>query len=226
MCNDLDVARSQFEGIFVKRSYAFKCGAKNPVIIDCGGNVGLSAIWFKQNYPDCDLTVYEADSAIAKILVSNLASAGYSHTRVLNEAVWVEDGEIGFVATGLDTGHIDSGGAAKVRTVDLGKSLPQHVDLLKIDIEGAEFPVLERMIESGAIARVDHLVVEFHPSRDTFPRMLQIFEKLEHAGMRVSFESILGPWMGVDTEGSPFGVVDRNRMFVEAYIWRFGLGAS
>ena len=43
---------SQFEEIFVKRCYAFQTDTLNPVILDCGGNIGLSATWFKLNYPD------------------------------------------------------------------------------------------------------------------------------------------------------------------------------
>lgn len=37
-----------------------------------------------------------------------------------------------------------------------------HIDLLKINIEGGEFDVLPHLINSGLIARIDHLQIQFH----------------------------------------------------------------
>ncbi len=219
-CTNIGVARAQFEEIVVNRQYAFKTSSANPTIIDCGGNVGMSAIWFLQSYPQCRLTVYEADAELAGILKANLANAGYPDAHVLNRAVWTADGEIAFSSTGVDTGKIDPLGSGKVKAVDLAASLPNEVDLLKIDIEGAEFDVLDRLLSSGTINTIRNLAVEFHPTRKTFPQMLEIFLKLEHAGYRVSFESFLGPFCGLEAADSQFEAVGRNRMFVQAYIWR------
>lgn len=38
----------------------------------------------------------------------------------------------------------------------------ERVDLMKINIEGAEFPLLERMIETGLLAKVDTYLIQFH----------------------------------------------------------------
>src|SRR5260221_3901649 len=46
---------SQFDDIFIRQQYAFSCDKSEPVIMDCGGNLGLSAILFKINYPSCHL---------------------------------------------------------------------------------------------------------------------------------------------------------------------------
>ncbi len=37
-----------------------------------------------------------------------------------------------------------------------------NVDLMKINIEGAEFPLLEKMIECDLLKRVDHYLIQFH----------------------------------------------------------------
>ena len=37
-----------------------------------------------------------------------------------------------------------------------------RVDLMKINIEGGEFPLLERMIETGLLARVNCFMIQFH----------------------------------------------------------------
>ena len=216
----LGVARSQFEEIFVKRHYAFQATTTQPVIIDCGGNIGLSAIWFKQAYPACDLTVYEADAEISATLKANLTRAGCPEINVLNQAVWVENCELSFASTGLDTGNIDPRGRQTVRAIDLAEKLPARVDLLKMDIEGAEFDVLEHLLNRGVINKVHNLAVELHPSRETFPRMLALLKRMTEAGFHVSFESFVGPFRGLEADVSPFEVVGGNRMFVQAYFWR------
>lgn len=38
----------------------------------------------------------------------------------------------------------------------------EHVDLMKINIEGGEFDLLDRLIASGASRRVTHLQIQFH----------------------------------------------------------------
>ncbi len=219
-CTNLGIARSQFEEIFVRRYYAFRPASATPTIVDCGGNIGLSAIWFKQNYPDCDLTVYEADTALTEILRTNLARAGYSAVRVLQQAVWIENTELTFASTGLDTGKIASDGGAKVTAIDLAAALPARVDLLKMDIEGAEFDVLAHLLDTGAMAKIQNLAVELHPSHATFPKMIALLQRMERAGFLTSFESFVGPYCGLEATASPFELVGRNRVFVQAYFWR------
>jgi FkbM family methyltransferase len=43
----------------------------------------------------------------------------------------------------------------------------QDIDLLKLNIEGDEYPVLEDLIETGTIARVRTMMVQFHLIDDT-----------------------------------------------------------
>jgi FkbM family methyltransferase len=38
----------------------------------------------------------------------------------------------------------------------------EHVGLLKLNIEGAEYDVLDRLIDTGWLARCDHVLVQFH----------------------------------------------------------------
>ncbi|MBT9556255.1 MAG: FkbM family methyltransferase [Myxococcales bacterium] len=51
---------------------------------------------------------------------------------------------------------------------------PGDVDLMKLDCEGAEWPILETLAASGSIRRVRHLVMELHldpPAGRTWPPM-------------------------------------------------------
>ncbi|MGB1141610.1 MAG: FkbM family methyltransferase [Halioglobus sp.] len=55
---------------------------------------------------------------------------------------------------------------ADVRIVDIEEAWQElgldRVDLMKINIEGAEFPLLEKMLEAGMMDRVDTFLIQFH----------------------------------------------------------------
>jgi len=64
-----------------------------------------------------------------------------------------------------EKGNVDPGNALEVETVDLDRfvvELGRPVALLKLDIEGMELPVLRRLIETGTLGRVRHVLVEMH----------------------------------------------------------------
>jgi FkbM family methyltransferase len=211
---------SQYGEIFVKRHYCFRSSQHRPVIVDCGGNIGLSAIWFAQTYPGADITVYEPDTQLCELLERNLSAARCAGVRVVNAAAWIADGEIAFDATGDDSGKIDPSGTTRVRAVDLALALPERVDLLKLDIEGAEFEVLEHLLNTGSIDRVNHTAVEFHPTRRSMPQMIRILGRLQDAGFDIAFDSFLSPWVGLESTASPFEVVGRKRVLLYLYAWR------
>lgn len=211
---------SQFESIFIGRGYSFTTSAATPVIIDCGGNMGVSALWFRQSYPGCALTVYEADPNLAGIIRRNLDRAGHTDVDVRNNAVWSENVEMLFAARGDDMGRMDPAGNLKVKAIDLSAELPGHVDLLKMDIEGAEFQVFERLIETQAIRRVQNIIAELHPSKPTKLRMLGIMQSLTAEGFDFAFSSDLATWTGVENEAAAFPAVGNRRMYLQFYAWR------
>ena len=60
--------------IFEKEIYRFSSDIENPKIIDCGANIGLSAIYFNRLYPKAEITAFEAEPAIFKTLKKNVSS--------------------------------------------------------------------------------------------------------------------------------------------------------
>ena len=54
----------------------------------------------------------------------------------------------------------------EIRIVDVEQWLDDHrvdsVQLMKINIEGGEFELLERLLESGSISRIENIQVQFH----------------------------------------------------------------
>ncbi|MEZ4805422.1 MAG: hypothetical protein R2852_08040 [Bacteroidia bacterium] len=57
----------QYYEIFLKY-YNFESQVENPIIIDCGANIGMSAFYFKKLYPKSSLYCFEADPKIFNFL--------------------------------------------------------------------------------------------------------------------------------------------------------------
>lgn len=210
----------QFEEIFINGFYGFRSSARQPVIIDCGGNMGLSAVYFQLIYPEAKLTVFEPDPNLANLIRSNLGSAGFSGAEVVEAAAWIDDGEVEFAMKGDDSGGITEMGGTRVKAVDLARHLPPRVDLLKLDIEGAEFSVLARLHATGALLRVSNLVVEFHVTRERLDEVLESLKELRGSGMQVAFTAQLDHWIGEADEEAPFPSVGRRQNLMLVYAWR------
>lgn len=77
--------------------------------------------------------------------------------------------------------YLEQGSSVKeVKLFDIARFVPDKVDLMAINIEGGEFSVLPRLIETKLIERVKYLLVQFHAKvPDAIERRLQINEKLK-----------------------------------------------
>jgi FkbM family methyltransferase len=211
----------QYQDIFQKGHYAFKSKDSTPVIIDCGGNVGFSALWFKQNYPTCRLTVFEPDKNLFQLIQKNLAAAGFKDVVGIQKAAWVKDGSIGFDLRGDDRGKIVADSTLTVDSVDLAAWLPETVDVLKLDVEGAEFEIVNHLCATGAIQRIESLVCELHVLRGEETKTLRLIQELIDAGMGFSINSAMAvPSLGLAREASPFAVIGRNQVLIELYAWK------
>jgi FkbM family methyltransferase len=90
------------------------------------------------------------------------------------------------------TGGIDTGSPIRVPTVDLSKWLMENTSqndyiILKLDVEGAEYDILEKMIADGSIRRVRHIFAEWHWHKIHVPesRHLSLQEELKRLRIRV-----------------------------------------
>ncbi len=175
---------SGYQEIFEKEVYDFSPRSNSPRIVDCGANIGLSVIFFKQSFPSARITAFEPDPCIFAALQSNVESFGYKDVELRCEAVWTSCGEMDFLPEGGYSGHlVETGdGAHPVPTVRLRDILIEPIDLLKLDIEGAETEVLRDCADR--LDMVHRLFVEYH-SREGQPQSLaEILSILSDAGYR------------------------------------------
>jgi len=183
--SDLLTLCPQWDDIFVRRSLAFTTSARAPRILDCGANLGLASLFFKRSYPSARITAFEADPSIAEMLATNLRRNGAADVEVVGAAAWISDGDVAFHSDGADSGaiashaHAGPGRALRVPAVRLADRLSrERIDLLKLDIEGAEAAVLADC--EGTLENVGALLVEVHefdPDRRQAPAVLQLLER-------------------------------------------------
>jgi FkbM family methyltransferase len=186
---------SAYRQIFDEHIYRFRTGARNPLIIDCGANIGLAVLYWKQLYESARVIAFEPDPVVFEVLSWNCQQFGLSNVRLINKAVSNQVGEALFYAEGADAGHLVfdkvNGGrpAVPVATVRLSDFLDDEIDLLKIDIEGAETVVLRDC--EDLLHRVKHVFVEYHSFLGQEQRLDEIFSILKKNGFRIHIKSEL-----------------------------------
>lgn len=69
-----------------------------------------------------------------------------------------------------------------------------RVDVLKMDIEGAEYGVIDGLCADGTISRVDQFLVEFHHRMEGFTKAqtLTAIRRLHEQGFRIEWVSEIG----------------------------------
>lgn len=188
---DLESFIWQFKELYVEEIYKFKSISPNPIILDCGANIGLSCIYFKVLYPNAQIKAFEADPIIANILRENLIRNNFLDVEVFNKAVWIHNRGIEFNLDGADGGSINGeGNKIEVSSISLKNYLMNFnkISLLKIDIEGAEYEVLKDC--SSELYRVENIFIEYHSWNNSEQKMSEILEILEENNFRYYIEDI------------------------------------
>ena len=188
---------------FVEGQYYFDNEKQEPVVIDCGANIGISALYFKSLYPHAIVHCFEPYSKAVDYLKRNIAANNLENVFVYQEAVSALDGEIKLNipadANMLNPTVLvakDSTVFEIVKSVKLSSfvnSIKENIDLLKLDVEGAEYDIVEDLNNSGILAtgKVRMLIVEYHDSvfKDAL-RLQQFIGMLSDNNYEVSREQL------------------------------------
>lgn len=219
---DALVLKYQYREIFIQRGYDFACSHDSPLILDCGGNIGLSVVWFKQRYPKSRVTVFEADPSIAEVLTSNMAVLKLNDVEIVQAAVWNQAGTVAFAADGADAGRINErAGHREVKSVRLADFITEPVDLLKLDIEGAEYSVVSDLYGTGKLRLVNRLICEIHSRSEERHQMAALLSALVQDGFKISFNHARSaPDLNGDAEPTPFPSVPDGKCLLHLYAWR------
>lgn len=159
-----------FNEVFVGLEYHFETPSRRPFIVDCGGNIGMSVLFFKRLHPDAEILVFEPGPDAHAMLAENVARNGLSDVTVHQKAVGDMEGTISFFVDPADPGSLLAssiqqrmpGVATEVPAVRLSTFVDRPVDFLKLDVEGAELDVLRDMQRRGKLRLVEQMVIEYH----------------------------------------------------------------
>lgn len=176
---------NQFESIFVNQIYRFQSTSSSPVIIDCGANMGTSVMYFKQLFTDAKILAFEPDRSIFDVLQKNITQNKIKDVSLFNKAVWIEDKEMYFSSSKAQSGAlITNETEVKVECVRLKSVLKNFktVDFLKLDIEGAELPVMQDI--ASELHKVEHLFIEYHSYSGKDQELSKLLLVLEENGFR------------------------------------------
>jgi FkbM family methyltransferase len=158
------------------------------VLLDCGANIGQSYEWFMKNRDDSD----EYEVHCFEPVPSFKHHFENKNLTFHSDAVWIEDGTIDFYDKGglsstLYKHKIDNAGQGTRTTsscIDFSKFIKDNFKLsdyiiVKMDIEGAEYKVIEKMLEKGTFEYIDEFYIEFHGSKikDLYPYYDEIKER-------------------------------------------------
>jgi len=177
-----------FSEIFTGNEYFFVAKTASPVIIDCGGNIGMSVLYFKTLFPNSKIICFEPNPTSFAFLKKNVEQNNLTGVELVNKAIAGENGTTKFFAEEYSAGVISSllesrGGetVVDVETLTLSSVIKKYSpDCIKMDIEGAELAVLPELIASGVLADVNQWMVEYHHklsrNRGNLSSFLQPFE--------------------------------------------------
>lgn len=179
-----------------------QCGPESETltIIDAGANIGMSALYFARAFPQARVIALEADQANYELCCANMKDSALDKVTVLHQALWKEGAWLNLAADFRDgrawarsvvpTIEASRVHGQSVEGIDLNSLLtcyaPDGVDLLKIDIEGAENQVFEspEMVATW-LPKIRFIALEIHNQAGydlIIPQLLQHGFFLFHRG--------------------------------------------
>jgi FkbM family methyltransferase len=156
-----------FNSIFAKGEYDINIGFKPEYIIDAGAFTGISAVFFSHKYPEAKIIAVEPEKSNFDLLVRN--TKPYKNILCVNGGLYGED-----VSLVISDSAVEKYAFRVERCSPAEGSLPgysietlmkkfqlPHIDILKMDIEGAEYSVFKHNSDSWLPA-VKVLITELH----------------------------------------------------------------
>jgi FkbM family methyltransferase len=158
---------------------AYECGwelEEDPLVVDIGANIGAAILWHAERWPRLTGICYEPDPAAASYLRRNLEANGLAdRVEVRDEAVTDRTGtaalfqeQPGGGASSLEPTSpvVTFDRQTQVATVAFTDAIERvhgDISLVKMDCEGAEYPIVESS-SPQSWNRVRRVVMEYHPA--------------------------------------------------------------
>ena len=152
---------------------------KNSIVFDFGGYKGCWTSDILNKY-NCKVHIFEVIPSFSDLIKNRFEK---NENVVVNNFGLAKNNEELYItlsddATGLFAGGKDK---EKIKLVDVSDYLLQnkitHIDLMKINIEGGEYDLLERLIEIDFIKNIKNLQIQFHNIAPDSQRRMENIQK-------------------------------------------------
>ena len=141
-------------------------------VVDIGGGIGDYTLFAATATPHGKVFAFEPFPESFALLQQNLAANQATNVQAFAEAIWSQAGDLKidssigepgqFISRSTDT---QVGQSTQVPSISLEQALArlqlEQVDLMKIDCEGAEYPILFNT-PADVLGRVQRIVMEYH----------------------------------------------------------------
>jgi FkbM family methyltransferase len=175
-----------WQELIVNKMYEFETESAKPYIIDCGANLGLSVYYFSKLYPTAEIVAFEPEEAIFNVLDANIKTYQLKNVTAYKKAVWDSETTLEFFTDkgmgGSVTNVFSKQKPTLIETLMLSSFMNKKVDMLKMDIEGAEYTVLKSC--AHLLKNVQHLFVEYHSFINKPQQLDDLLLLLKNAGFR------------------------------------------
>ena len=159
-----------FLQVFADRQGFFPVPGNPRLVVDAGANIGLTSVCLANRFPQSDIVALEVDQGNFNVLKKNCLP--YSNITPLHLGLWSHSANLlvenpDSEAWAFHAKEVAAGTPGAIPAVGIADLLRQlgrsHIDVLKIDIEGAEYDVFSRGL-SKWIDKVSTVAVEVHES--------------------------------------------------------------
>lgn len=162
------------------------------IFIDCGANNGCSIKMFSEvfsDYEDFFVYSFECSNNFYSQLVNTAKGINFREFHPIKKAVWISEGKKQFDGWQLkDTKKEDDGNG--VESIDISKFIldtfsKEDYIIFKIDIEGAEYKVVDKMFADGSLSYINEFYGELHgPKKGYSPNdNVNLLNKLNSVGL-------------------------------------------
>jgi FkbM family methyltransferase len=173
-CFDDRLSRKVAEEILEGRAYPQTDLVPDAqVVMDIGANIGAATLYFSLMYPGAEIFAFEPLPAAYQLLEANTESRQQVHRFAfglfdVDEEVPLYLGANGTVTSSVfqSSKTLDASETIRLRSVSdwLKENSIERVDVLKIDTEGCEVPILRGMRDVLPFVKLIHL--EYHSEAD------------------------------------------------------------
>jgi FkbM family methyltransferase len=196
--------RFLFHEIFEAGSYLFTADSSRPLILDCGSNIGMSILFFKKLYPDARIIGFEPDPLTFERLTSNIEQNGLRDVQLHNCALTDQDGSIEFFREKDIVGggrrmsvnrERSNGEKIVVPARRLSSFISEEIDMMKLDVEGAETSVFQDLVGTGRLPMIRQIHLEYHHHIDgKEDKLSTMLGMLEDQGFGYQIGAQTGCW--------------------------------